>query len=184
MTNPSTSAILDSNDIKHFERALQRVFSLPTTRSTFRQLQNAILAVVKGNRDHATLLFETLLKGEVKEELVKYADQEAFQKLLDAFTVSAWVAKDVFEKGEFINIISSDIIQQQNRLLYANTLRRIDGEELQFLTDLESTLQLIQHFVQRLKESKERFDISAELFQKHRKELAALKNSLDEVLAK
>ncbi len=175
---------LDQARIKHFERSLQRVFSLPITRSTFRQLQNAILAIVDGDRDRANLIFEALLTGEIKEGVVNQADQAAFRKVIDAFTVNAWVAKDVFEKGEFINIISSDIIQQQNRLLYANTLRRIDGEELQFLTDFESTLQLLQHFVQRLRESKDRFDVSSELFQAHRKELAALKNSLDDVLAK
>lgn len=173
--------MLDEKKITNIHRLLQRVFALPVTKSTFRELQNGILNLMDGNRDEANLFLETLLRAEVKSGLVEDGDKAALEKLIDTFSIPSWVAKDVHEKGEFINLITSDILTQNNQVLCANRIRRIDGEEFQFLTDPDSTLQLLQHFLIRIQELAKN-ERTRQVIIRNRPQLETLRHKLDELL--
>ena len=64
----------------------------------------------------------------------------------------ARLAKEVFERGEFVNIITSDLVTQEEQFAFVNRLRRIDGEEFVFMSDPQNTVHLVTHFVGRLYE--------------------------------
>ncbi len=130
---------------------LQRIFALKISRTTFRETQNAILAAVQGDTEAANKVFEALLKGEVG----KVADKDGtpiLQGLIDDFCIAMRLSKDVYERGEFLQVITSDRASSQQQSLFVNRIRRIDGNEFQFVSDVDSTLSLLQHFVGRLNE--------------------------------
>ena len=159
--------------MKNLEQTFTRIFSLPITRSTFRELQNATINFTEGDTDSSNALFESLLKDETKKN-----NGKNLQSFLDKFSVLTRVARDVLERGEFINLATSDIISQPNRVVFLNRFRRVDGEELQFLTDPEGTLRLIQHFVGRLQEA-QRNPVGKQMLDNLKNDLNALKDSLD-----
>lgn len=142
--------MLQKRHVDRFRFHLQRLFSLKIGRTTFRELQNAILNTVEGDRDQASQLFDALMRGDVPETLADTESLPAIRALIDAFSVPARLARDVYERGDFLQVITSDVIRQNDTPLFVNRIRRIDGEEIQFITDVESTVHLLQHFVGRL----------------------------------
>ena len=60
------------------------------------------------------------------------------------------VAKDIHERGEFINFITSDMLAQQERCVFLNRLARVDGQEFLLMTDVQNTCHLIRHLLSRL----------------------------------
>lgn len=130
-------------------KLLQKIFCLPTTRSTFREVQNAILNVTNGNTEHVKNFFEILLSGQIDG---KPPENPFLRELITRYSIPVWVAKEVHEKGEFLHLITSDILTQGNNVILSNTIRRIDGDELHFISDLESTVNVTTHFVNRLNE--------------------------------
>ena len=142
---------LDDRILMLFEGNLRRIFAMKITRSTFRELQNVILTCVNQNKEMANALFESLLTGQIKGN---YSEQhrEALEALNRQFTIPARLAKEVYERGEFINIITSDVVTQQDEVALLNRLRRIDGDEFVFLSDPENTVHLLQHMISRLQE--------------------------------
>lgn len=173
--------MVDEKKLLGVRRALQRIFALPMTKSTFREVQNAIANQFENNRDEANSFLELLLRGEVKGDVSELGDRDELEKLIEFFSIPTWVAKDVHEKGDFINLITSDILTQNNQVLCANRIRKIDGEEFQFLTDPESTLQLLQHFLVRIQEL-EKNERTRPVITRNRPQLESLKQKLDELL--
>ena len=164
------TANLDDRMLVLFEGNLRRIFAMKITRSTFRELQNVILSCANQNKELANLLFEILLTGQVKNNPANEKHQEILEDIIRNFTIPARLAKEVYERGEFINIITSDLVSQQEESALLNRLRRIDGEEFVFLSDPQNTIHLIQHFIGRIQE----FQSSAkgrEEISKFRKEL-------------
>lgn len=148
----ANTAGIDDKVLMLFEGNLKRIFAMKISRSTFRELQNVLLACTSGNKDLANFLFEILLTGQVKQGTVNEKQQEVLEDIIKHFTIPARLAKDVYERGEFINIITSDLVKQEKESAMLNRLRRVDGEEFVFLSDPQNTVNILQHFIGRVQE--------------------------------
>ncbi len=175
--------MLQKRHVDRFRFHLQRLFSLKIGRTTFREMQNAILNTVEGDREQASQLFEALLRGEVSDDLAETDSLPAIRALVDAYSVPARLARDIYERGDFLQVITSDAIRQNDASLFVNRIRRIDGEEIQFITDIESTVHLLQHFVGRLTDLEGQANEGAAI-DAVRKPLEQVKHSLQQLLNK
>lgn len=164
----------DQTKLNEIHRSLKRLFSLPIGRSTFREMQNIIFKNMEGNIENSNALLEALMTGEVKSEKIKSWPSSELKKLIDEFSISAWVAKDILDKGEFLSLITSDLINVPGQTVFSNRIRRVDGQEFHFVSDVESTLQLMHHFVGRVQELDRQKALGS-----HQKELEALKKALE-----
>lgn len=144
--------LLDDRMVMLFEGNMRRIFAMKISRSTFRELQNVILNCVNQNKDLANFLFETLLTGQIKGEVANEKHQEILEEVIKNFTIPARLAKEVHERGEFVNIITSDMVSQEDHYAFLNRIRRIDGDEFVFMSDPKNTVDLVNHFVGRLYE--------------------------------
>jgi hypothetical protein len=171
--------MLDDKMVSQLEASLRRIFAMKITRSTFRELQNVLITVSGGSRDLTNDLFESLYTGQLKDSLKgKSADQ--LKTLLTEFSIPIRLSKEIFERGEFVNIITSDTITQKDTVAFLNRIRRIDGEEFLFITDPESTVHLLQHFTGRLQELS-KMEQGEQLINNFKKDLLILRNKLDEL---
>lgn len=170
---------LDDRALLFFEGNLRRIFAMKITRSTFREIQNMILSCVNQDKDLANFLFETLLTGQIKVQ-VNEKQREVLEEVIKQFTIPARLAKEVFERGEFINIITSDVVTQQEEAALLNRIRRVDGEEFLFLSDPINTVNLVQHFVGRLYDLDKHPGSKTELA-KYKKELAVAAERLKQL---
>jgi hypothetical protein len=172
--------ILDDRMVMLFEGNMRRIFAMKISRSTFRELQNVILNCVNQNKELANFLFEMLLTGQIKGEIPNEKHRETLEEVIKNFTIPARLAKEVSERGEFINIITSDLVSQEDQFAFVNRLRRIDGEEFVFMSDPQNTVHLVNHFVGRLYEFEKNPKGKAEL-DKYKKELAMLGDRLKQM---
>lgn len=173
--------MFDEKKLPQLDKAFERVLAFSITRSTFRQLQNVIFAIVEGDKDTATAILESLLTAEVKTDAPKAINTPVFKKFVEKYSVLTQVAKDVLERGEFINLVTSDILQNPQAIVFANRIRRVDGEELQFITDAESTLQLVNHFLNRIQEV-DRTEPARNVVQGIKSDLNAIRDKIDSLL--
>ena len=146
------AALIDEQSLSNIEVALRRIFAMKITRSTFRELQNIIITAAGGNKDTANDLFEALVTGQKKEKVFGKKFGDKVDSIVHEFSIPIRLAKEIHERGEFVSIITSDTLGQQDRVAFLNRIRRIDGDEFLFITDPESTLHLLQHFVGRVVE--------------------------------
>lgn len=167
---------IDDRTLLLFEGHLKRVFAMKITRSTFREIQNIILTCTNQNQSQANFLFETLLVGQIKIKLNE-KQQEILERCIQQFTIPARLSKEIFERGDFINIVTSDIVSQNKELALFNRLKRIDGEEFVFLSDMTNTLIFLSHFVGRLTEIEDD-PKSKESLASHKKEIKILAERL------
>ncbi len=172
--------VLDDKMVLLFEGNMRRIFAMKVSRSTFREMQNVILNCVNQNKDLANFLFETLLTGQIKGEVTNEKHQEIIEEVIKNFTIPARLAKEVAERGEFINIITSDLVSSEDQFAFVNRLRRIDGEEFAFMSDPENTMHLLNHFAGRLYELEKNPKAKTEL-QKFKKELGILGDRLKQL---
>lgn len=142
---------IDDRTLLLFEGNLKRIFAMKITRSTFRELQNIILTCTNQNQSQANFLFETLLMGQIKNKMNE-KQQEILERCIQHFTIPARLSKEIFERGDFINIVTSDIVSQNKEFALLNRIKRIDGEEFVFLSDMTNTIIFLSHFVGRLTE--------------------------------
>ena len=174
--------MMDENLLSQLEAALRRIFAMKITRSTFREVQNMLLSITGGDKGMATDLLETLFTGQVKENLTRGKNGDALKTVAREFSIPIRLSKEVLERGEFVNIITSDTIAQKDKLGLLNRMRRTDGEEFLFITDPESTVHLLQHFAGRLQEL-ERAEYGKEQLLHFKKDIIQLKAKVDALLA-
>lgn len=172
--------VLDDKMVLLFEGNMRRIFAMKLSRSTFREIQNVILNCVNQNKELANFLFETLLTGQIKGEIPNEKHREILEEVIKNFTIPARLAKEVAERGEFINIITSDLVSQEEHFAFVNRLRRIDGEEFVFMSDPQNTVHLVNHFVGRLYELEKTPKAKAEM-DKFKKELGMLGERLKQL---
>lgn len=172
--------MIDEKNLVVLEQNLQRIFGLKIGRTTFREVQNAILAAAQGNKDVANTLFETLLSGEVKDKSLGTHAQNHVISMINTYSVPFRLARDVYERGDFLQLITSDTIQQNDKPLFVNRIKRVDGKEHQFICDVPSTIHLLTHFLSRLQEL-EVSNPKARALEPFAKDLAALKQRLDQL---
>lgn len=173
--------MFDEKKLNQLDRAFERVFAFNITRSTFRQIQNVIFAIAEGDKEVSTAVLEALLLGDVKADAHKAINNAGFKKFIQTYSVRVQVSKDVLERGEFINLVTSDILQNPQSIVFANRIRRIDGEELQFITDTESTMQLVSHFLNRIQEV-DRAEPNRNIVSGIMGDLSAIKSKIDELM--
>ncbi|MCC5832219.1 MAG: DUF5414 family protein [Chlamydiales bacterium] len=171
---------LDERVVMLFEGNMRRIFAMKITRSTYRELQNVILSCANQDKELANFLFETLLTGQIKATVPNEKHREILEEVIKNFTIPARLSKEVYERGEFINIITSDLVSQQEHTAFLNRLRRIDGEEFIFMSDAQNTLHLVQHFVGRLYELESNKHGKEELT-KYKKELGVIADRLKQL---
>ena len=179
MTEQTKKISLDDRALMLFEGNMRRIFAMKITRSTFREMQNVILSCVNQDKNTANFLFETLMTGKIKETLNE-KQRQILEEVIKTFTIPARLSKEIYEKGEFINIITSDLVSQKEEFAFLNRIRRIDGEELTFLSDPANTLHLLQHFIGRLHELKET-PKGKEALEKHKNALTVLSERLKQL---
>ncbi len=143
---------LNDQALMLFEGNLKRMFAMKVTRSTFRELQNVILTISNNDKALANFFFETLMNGQIAPGVANEQQQEILADLIKDFTIAARLSKEVYERGEFVNMITSDLVAQQEEVAFLNRIRRIDGDEFLFLADPQNVVHLLQHFVGRLYE--------------------------------
>lgn len=168
--------VLDDRILMLFEGNLKRIFAMKISRSTFRELQNVILSCANQDKNVANFLFETLLTGQYKEGVVNEKQREILDEIIKDFTIPARLAKEVYERGEFVSVITSDIATQNDQSAFVHCVRRIDGEEFNFMADPQNTLHLLQHFVGRLYELEKQ--------PKGKEQLSKFKNELSHLAEK
>lgn len=143
-------------------------------------MQNAILFCVEGDREAASKLLEALLRGE-QENQNGTAKDPALQKLIERYSLPIGVAREVSERGDFLSIVTSDVINHPEMPLFGNRIRRIDGQEFEFITNAESAVQLLHHFSSRLQEM-ENLEKERKVLKGLKKELVALKDRIDQLI--
>lgn len=139
--------MLNKEQTTLIDQSLTRIFALPITRSTYREIQNAILRSLDGSREKTQFLLEMLFKGNV-------VDDPVLKEIVEHYSVKTRLARDVMERGDFISLLTSDITKANDKALLINRIRRVDGDEFQFLTDSDNTLNILEHFIGRLQEIK------------------------------
>jgi len=174
--------MFDDKKMANLRRALKRIFSLPINRTTYREIHSAMFNISEGNTEIANNLFEVLLTADTNSEKAKNFPKEELKKLIDEFSISAWTAKDVFEKGDFISLVTSDMIASPNQQVFSNRIKRVDGQEFHFISDIESTLHLLTHFSTRITEL-EKNPGAKKLLNGYQKELNAIKSRLEAVIS-
>lgn len=172
---------MDEKMSSQLEAALRRIFAMKITRSTFREVQNMLLTLTEGDKSQATDILESLFTGQIKDSLARGKTGETLKELAREFSIPIRLSKEVLERGEFVNIITSDTIAQKDKIGLLNRMRRTDGEEFLFITDPESTVHLLQHFAGRLQEL-ERVESGKEQLQQFRKDILHLKAKVDALL--
>lgn len=170
--------MIEPAKISQLNRALTRILSLPVGRCTFREIQNVILTTVEGKGDLANALLETLLTGDLNSEKAKEFPKEEMKKTIDTHSIAIWVAKDVFEKGDFISLVTSDAVNAPGHHVFSNRLKRVDGAEFHFVSDVESTLQVFLHFAGRVQELS-KIDGAQKILSGFKKELASAKAKIE-----
>jgi hypothetical protein len=56
---PPKSQKISKETIAHMRRGFQRVFAMPITRSTFREIQSVTIGAVQQEKKQATMIFES-----------------------------------------------------------------------------------------------------------------------------
>lgn len=161
----------------------QRIFAFNITRSTFRELQNIILAAAEGNTDMANKLLEAIFLGQHKEGVVTEKAKDAFDGLIKEFSMLVRLAKEVQDRGDVVNLIVSDILEQKDTVGFLHKLKKIDGEEFSFVTDTHSTINLLHHFITRVEEM-EQSKLAKEELQRYHHTFVEMRNFFDGITKK
>jgi len=173
--------MFDDARVVQMDKFLRRIFALPITRSTLREIQSAMMAVCEGDQETFQKLMESIASGEVKDELAKKTKGKSLSEFVKKYQVELIAAREVHDRGEFVNFITSDVLTQQNRVVFSNCFRTIDGNECRFITDVESTVQMIGHFVGRLEEAS-KVDGGKEAVAAQKETLKKIKSLLERVI--
>lgn len=170
--------MLTTQVVKKLSQDLQRIFSLKISKSTFREVQNAVVQATKGDKAETEALFQSLYTGKATDGLAKGEALDNLYDLVEHYNIPVRVAKDVLERGDLINMITSEVTGDAEHFLFVNRIRRVDGEEFQFITEPASTLHIVQHFISRLHECQKK-DAGVKVVANLREQLQQVKKQLD-----
>ena len=173
--------MIDDSKLAILKTTFQRILALPISRATFRDLQNAILVGTASNSQSAAQFLNALLTGDLREASEK--PSPVIKAFFEEFSVKTRVAKDVSERGEYLSAITSDTMYHPVTPVFLSRMRRIDGEDFQFLADPQGVLSLIAHFLGRLGDL-EKNDSNYDITEKFKNELKEVRTSLDKLVKK
>lgn len=167
--------MLNETMINHIHGVLKRIFCQKVSRTTIREVQNGLMACTKGDRELSQDLFEALLSGQLQTGFASHPQAEGLRQIIAEFTIPLRVSKEVFERGEFVNMVTSDMLTNEGEVAFVNRVKRIDGEEFSFLTDPVSTIHLLHHFAARVQELEKNKDLLHSL----KGDLVSLKDKIE-----
>lgn len=167
--------MLNEAMIHNIEAVLKRIFCQKVTRSTIREVQNGLMACTKNDRELSQDILETLISGQLKGGFASHPLADSLKKLMIEFTIPLRVSKEVFERGEFVSMVTSDLLTNEGDVAFLNRVRRVDGEEFSFISDPLSTLHMLHHFTARVQELEQ----NKELLQAMKGDLVSLKDKLE-----
>ncbi|EPP34485.1 hypothetical protein CP10139811_0684 [Chlamydia ibidis] len=179
MAAKSQTLEINDNVFLVLEGNLKRIFATPIGYTTFREFQNVVFNCSDDQQEHATFFFEMLINGRLTHELPA-EQKQACQSLIAEFMMPIRVAKDVHERGEFINFITSDMLTQQERCVFLNRLSRVDGQEFLLMTDVQNTCHLIRHLLARLLEAQKN-PVGEKNLQEIQEDVLSLKHHFEEL---
>lgn len=168
----------DESHLNNLIISFKRIFALPITKATYRQVQNAVFTNIESMEERKEI-FEALLTASFKDKMGEKNKRVSLKALLEEFSIPVRVAKEVEDKGELLLFITSDLIQQHTLSVLYNRARRVDGAEFAFYTDDETTVHLLEHFMKRVVEFQQK---NKEFSNKFKKNLIGIKAICDELL--
>lgn len=168
--------MIEENQIIQLKKGLQRVFAFPISYTTFKEMQTTVFSLVNQSEEKANEVLHALLSGEIKKS--EGESKNTLSTLVDEFGIPARLSRDVLEKGEFINFMSSDLLRQGDRALFTNHVRRVDGACFRFFSEPEGILRLLEHFTGRLEELN-RGDKNKVFLKGYKEELRRLKERIE-----
>lgn len=145
---------MHESSVGELKGVLQRVFCLPITRSTLRELQNGLMYVTRGDQNQAKDLLETLITGTDKVTTASQEAKGALKHVIEQFMIPCRTAQEIFERGEWVSLVTSDLVTKEDQAIFLNRIRRTDGQELQFVADADGLANCALHFLTRLDELK------------------------------
>lgn len=140
--------------IEQLNRSFKRVFALPISKLTIRELQNALNQALPNSLETTKAIYESLLSGELAGSLKGGSNGSDLTTLIEDFAPHFKIAREVAEMGEFMNSFSCDFLQQGQNVYFVNRMRRIDGVEYHFLSAPETNVRLAHMFINRLSDLK------------------------------
>lgn len=171
--------MVTEEQVQQLQLLFKRVFALPISKMTLREVQNAVATAFPSHGEISKALFESLMTGESSKEL----GTDKFKKLIEEYSAQVRFAKEVYEFGEFMNIFSCEFLQQGNKVFFVNRMRRIDGEEYQFLSAPDTNIRLAHMFINRLRDLKRQAG-NVTLDDHLVGELQGIKTDIDDLLKK
>ena len=88
--------------------SLKRIFALPISKTTFKQVQNAVFTSITDPEERKAI-FEALLTATFKEEPSEKHKRHVKKALLEEFSVPVRVAKEVEERGDAHHPLLADV---------------------------------------------------------------------------
>lgn len=149
-----------------FRNYLVRLFGLPVVRTTIREFHSNLARFVNGDEALLKTLMEAFIQGKLPIEM---QSKEHLRDMIDEFSPLVKLAKEVHDRGDFLNFVTSDQVSYQDKIVFHHYIRQVDGEEMRFVTDIQTMSQLIHHLTQRLADA-----ANAESSQKDLEELSPL----------
>jgi hypothetical protein len=127
------------------EQQFQRIFTLPVTRTTFRELQSAISTALDNDNNRTNSFIDDLLFNRDN------SDFPGMNDFIKHYSIPLRVAKQVHENGEVLSMLTTDVGTQGNsgQPIFSISIRRVDGGEFHFLTDTGGFLQVAEHILTR-----------------------------------
>lgn len=181
MTSKTSNTLeLEDNVFLLIEGNLKRIFATPIGYTTFREIQNVVLNCTDNQKEVANFFFEMLINGKLTHDLPNQ-QQQAAHALIAEFMMPIRVAKDVHERGEFINFITSDMLAQQDRCIFLNRIARVDGQEFLLMSDVQNTCHLVRHLLARLMEA-QKHPVGEKNIEEIQEDITSLKNYFDELV--
>lgn len=168
----------DSRSLTLLHQMLQRIFLIKVNRSTFREVQSAFLQFTEGNQQEAQSLFESIVRGVAPDGIEDESSKALFEDIAKDFSTPIRFSREVAERAEFLRIITSDAMTKADSFAFLHRILRIDGDEFSFATDLEGSLSLIQHLIDRLGDLK-KTDKGKAAVEGLKKPIDNIKSSLD-----
>lgn len=147
--------MFDEFRIAQMHNMFKRVFSFNITQSTYREIQNSLMTFSDRNEETLKSLMESFFSGAVTPALASKTHGDLMKQIVEEYGLQVRLAREVHDRGEFVSFLTSDVLTQgTNKILFSNIVRRVDNSEFRFISDVESTLQVVNHFVSRLQEAK------------------------------
>lgn len=154
----------------------QRIFTLPLTRTTFREISNAVLTASEGDTQKANTFIESLILngGDAASK------EPETKEFISQFSIPTRVAKEVHDRGNVLSMLTTDVGLRGDSLVFSSRLRRTDGGDFHFVADTDGILQLMDHFVIRLRDGGKE-EKGKESIKKAKERISTLSKHLDEL---